>query len=340
MDLLKTLIDIKGPSGNEGAVRNFIKKAIKPYVDTVHVDKYGNLVAHKKGVGPKVLLTAHMDEIGLMIKSIDTKGLIYCSEIGGVEPITLLGEKVLVETKGKPIYGIITTKEISNAEIIEKVPKMEDIIIDTGLSKKELEKSGVKIGSYLYLLLESSTLGCEDIIAGKALDDRIGCFILLEVAKKIQKCKTEIYFVFTVQEEIGLYGGKTSIYSIDPDWAITVDVTNAEDFYENPRNCIGKGPCLTIKDADTITSRCINGWIEDIAKKKKIPLQLEVNEIGTTDAFNIAVAKGGIPTAVIGVAVRNIHTTSSIASIPDIKKVISILETLLQRPVKKLCIPE
>ena len=341
MDLLRQLIDIKSPSGNEAAIRNFLKKAIKPYVDKVHVDKYGNLIAHKKGRGPKVMLSAHMDEVGLMVKSIDHQGLIYCSEIGGLEPITLLGERVLVESKSKfPVRGIITTKEISNAEEIDKTPKMEDLIVDTGMSKAELTKMGVQIGSYIYFTVNSSCLGCTDIISGKALDDRIGCYVLLEVAKRIKKAKNNIYFVFTVQEEIGLYGAKTSVYGIDPDWAIAVDVTGAADLGEDPLNIIGKGPCLTIKDADTITNRCINGWVKNMAKKLKVPLQLEVNEIGTTDALNISVSKGGVPTGVLGVAVRNIHTTSGIASLKDVKGVISILEGLLKRPEKQMCLPE
>jgi len=305
------------------------------------VDKFGNLIAHKKGDGPKVMLSAHMDEVGLMVKSIDHQGLMYCSEIGSIEPITLLGERVLIESKSKqPLLGIITTKEISNAEEIEKMPKMEDIIIDTGLTKKELVKKGVQIGSYAYFTRDSSCLGCGDILSGKALDDRVGCYILIEVAKKIKNSKSNVYFVFTVQEEIGLYGAKTSVYGVEPDWAVAVDVTGAADLGEDPINVLGKGPCLTIKDSDTITNRCINGWIKSVAKKKKIPLQLEVNDFGTTDALNISVSKGGVPTAVLGIAIRNIHTTASIANLLDIKNTISILEGLLKRPKKQMCLPE
>tara|TARA_Y100000310_G_scaffold68970_1_gene64284 strand:+ start:4127 stop:5152 length:1026 start_codon:yes stop_codon:yes gene_type:complete len=341
MDLLRKLVDIKGPSGDESLIRNFIRKEIRPFVDKVQVDKFGNLIASTKGVGPTIMITAHMDEIGLMVQSIDTKGLVYVAEIGGVEPLTMLGERVLIQSKSKePVYGIVTTKDISDAQEITKVPSIFDLVIDTGLSKKELTKKGVQIGSYVYFTSESNCLGNKNIISGKALDDRIGCFILLEVAKKLKNTTKNILYVFTVQEEVGLYGAKTSLHGINPDWAVAIDVTAAEDLNDNPVNCMGKGPCLTIKDADTITSPCVNEWIKKTAKKLGVPLQLEVSELGTTDALNISVAKGGIPTSVLGVAVRNIHTAASIASVQDINGAIKILTALLKRATKDLCFPK
>ena len=340
LESLKALINIKSPSGNESPMRQIIIKKIKPFVDKVYIDKYGNVIAQKVGTGQKIMLTAHMDEVGLMVKSIDQQGLMYCSEIGGIDPVTMLGERVMIESKKKPMYGLITTKEISNGQPKEKLPTMSDLVIDTGLTKKELVKKGVEIGAYIYFTLEAGHLGSEEVISGKALDDITGCYILLEIARQLKNMKRNIYFVFTVQEEIGLYGAQTSIHGIDPDWAINVDVTGAEDFGENPRNCIGKGPCLTIKDADTITNRCLNDKIKDVAKKLHLPLQLEVNEVGSTDALNISIAKGGIPTAVLGVAVRNIHTTSSVAHAKDIENTIKILVHLLKKPTKDLCLPQ
>lgn len=337
MNLLKRLMELPGPSGDEWRVREFIKKEITPHVDEVYTDKFGNLIAHSKGKGAKVMLVAHMDEIGLMVKSIEHNG-ITCSEIGGFEAISLLGEIVEVEAKGKFITGIVTTKEIANDEKIKKVTKIEDLIIDTGFSREELAKQGVEIGSYIHLHPRVSMLRNGKLIAGKALDNRMGCYVLIELAKRLKKKNSDLYYVFTVQEEIGLYGGETSVYSLDPDWAIAVDTTSTDDFNDSSSRKIGGGPCLTIKDADMITNRCINNWLKELAKKNKIPLQLDISDFGTTDALTISVAKGGIPCTVLGIAIRNIHTTVGVASVQDIVQVIQLLEELLKEPAKK-CVP-
>ena len=334
MDLLRKLMELPGPSGDEWRVRELIKKEISPHVDEVYIDKFGNLVAHSKGKGAKVMLVAHMDEIGLMVKSIEHYG-ISCSEIGGFEAVSLLGEVVEVEAKGKFITGIVTMKEMANDDKIKKAIKIEDLIIDTGFSKEEMLKIGVEIGSYIHLHPRVVTLRNGKLIAGKALDDRIGCYALIELAKRLKKRASDIYYVFTVQEEIGLYGGETSVYGLDPDWAVAVDTTSTNDFGDQVTRKIGNGPCLTIKDADMITNRCINDWLKEIAKKNKIPLQLDISDFGTTDALTISVAKGGIPCTVVGVAMRNIHTTVGLASMHDIQYLIQLLEELLKEPAKK-----
>src|SRR3989344_3186278 len=334
MDLLKKLMELPGPSGDEWRIRELIKKEIISYVDEIYIDKFGNLIAHSKGKGAKVMLVAHMDEIGLMVKSIDNYG-ISCSEIGGFEAVSLLGEVVEVEAEGKFVTGIVTTKEIANDNQIKKMIKIEELIIDTGFSKEEMLKMGVEIGSYIHLHPRVVTLRNGKLIAGKALDDRIGCYVLIELAKRLKKKESNIYYVFTVQEEIGLYGGETSVYSLDPDWAIAVDTTNTNDFSDQVTRKIGHGPCLTIKDADMITNRCINDWLKKTAMKNKIPLQLDINDFGTTDALAISVAKGGIPCTVLGVAMRNIHTTVGLASMHDISYLIQLLEELLKEPAKK-----
>jgi endoglucanase len=299
----------------------------------VTVDKFGNLIAHKKGSGPTVMLVAHMDEVGLMIKSINERGNIFCSEIGGLEPVSLIGRLVSIKTNKNQIYGVISTPEINDDEEVTALPKIDDLFVYTGLNKKELMSQGVEIGSFIELVRETVFLGNKNMICGKALDDRVGCCILVELAKRLKKSKDDIYFVFTVQEEIGLYGSKTSIEAINPSWAIVVDVTNADDSHEHTHEVtkeVGLGPCVTVKDADMIANVCIDGWLKDIAKKNKIPIQLEVSDIGTTDALSISISKGGIPTAVVGVAVRNLHTTSGVASLKDIENTIRLLTELIK----------
>ena len=333
-DLFFKLINLSGPSGSEGKVRELIKKEIKPYVSSMNVDKFGNLIAHKKGKKPTVMLTAHMDEIGVMIKNIDELGWIYCSEIGGVDPVTLLGERVRINTNKDPIVGIITTKDIMESGYQEAIPKMSELVIITGLEQKELEKLGVEVGDYLHLMFEATYLGSKRYVAGKAMDDRVGCFMVLELAKRLKNVKNELYYVFTVQEEVGLYGAKTSVYMIDPDWALVLDVTDTDDFAKKYTKCLDKGPTITIKDSEMIGNRCINGWFKALAKKHKIPLQYDISDFGTTDALSISVARGGIPTGVLGVPVRNIHTPSSVVCLNDMEHGMKLIELLMKNPPK------
>lgn len=332
MPLLKKFIDAFGVSGNEEEIRKLILKEIKGYVDEITIDNMGNIIAHNKGTEPALMLAAHMDEIGLMIRKIESSGKIYCSSIGGFDPTILIGQRVHVGPPGTHVHGVITTdKTSSDLELMEK-PTLDDIYVDTGLTKDELERKGISIGSYLSLEIKSGCLGSQDFIQGKALDDRIGCYILVELIKQLKRIKNELYFVFTVQEEVGLYGAKTTAYEISPDWAIAVDVTNADDRSPEPNKFLGGGPTITIKDADMIANKCINDHIVKLAKKLRIKIQLEVSDIGTTDAFNISLSKGGIPSTVVGVAIRNIHTSVGIAHRKDIIDCITLLKELIKSP--------
>ena len=325
--MLKELIDTQGISGNEMAVRAVIRKRMRGCADEIRIDKIGNLIAHKKGSKPTVMLAAHMDEVGLMVRDIEKDGRIHFSTMGGIEVTSLIGQRVNI---GKA-NGVITTERISKGEDVEELPKMEELYIDTGLTKKELEKKGIGVGSYVsFNQCSLHTLGSENIISGKALDDRIGCHVLIELARKLRNVKNDIYYVFTVQEEIGLYGAKISAYKINPDWAIVVDVSD-----EDPKNKqLGSGPCIMVKDAEMLGNRCINGWLEDIAKKNRIPYQLEVSDAGTTDALSISLSREGTPTAVVGVPVRNMHTATGMAHMDDVKNTIKLLELLLRKPPK------
>lgn len=329
--MLEELIDLDGVSGNEENVRAYIEKKIKPYVDEMHVDRLGNLICHKKGKKPSVMLAAHMDEIGLMVKRIDKEGRIYMSALGGITTLNIVGQTVGIRGKKGIVKGIVTTNEINNDYDITELPDINKTFVDTGLKKKELEKRGVGIGSYLTLERTDHRLGNPDYIAGKALDDRVGCFLLLHLAQ-YAKTNHDIYYVFTVQEEVGLYGAKVSAYAIDPDLAIAIDVANANDTNEDPTKFLGRGPVLTIKDDEMIGNTCLNDFFKHTAKKNKIPIQLEVSNFGTTDALTISISKEGIPTTALGVCLRNIHTTHSIGSKKDIEYCKQLLEALLLHP--------
>jgi tetrahedral aminopeptidase len=339
---LMHLMDLRSPSGRENDVRSYLIKKIKPHCKDIKVDKFGNLIVHQRGKGPAVMLVAHMDEIGLVIQSISNAGIIKVSFVGGIDPSTCLNLRVKIETKKKDTFisGIITTVGISHFLEIEEVPTKGDLIIDSGLNKKELMKLGIGIGTFVEFDAKALFLGSKEYLCGKALDDRVGCYALLELIKKCKKFQTEIYYVFTVQEEVGLYGAKTSIYNIHPEWAIAIDITAANDTEEDAQNitlALGKGPTLTVMDAEFIANKCLNDAIEKISVKKKIPVQKDVSDGGTTDALNISLSKGGVPTTVMGVCVRNLHSTISIAHKKDIEGLINILEELLRSP-PKICI--
>lgn len=334
MKLLFKLIDALGPSGLEKPVRDIIQREIKKYVDEVRIDKFGNLIAIKKGKSPKVLLAAHMDEVGLMVKGIKENGLIEFTTLGGIEPIALVAQRVDIITKGGLVRGVISFPDLHEEYIISRLPELTDLYVDTGLNKEQIEGLGVRVGDYIVPKHQSGFLGSRNLIYGKSLDNRIGCYILLELAKKLRGSKASIYYVFTVQEEIGLYGAQTSIYNLYPDWGIAVETTNSEDALPFPKAKIGDGPRITIKDAEMLSNRCINDWLREIAKKNKIPVQYEVTEIGSTDAAKIILSKGGVPSTVVAVPVRNIHTTIGVAHVNDIKHSIQLLYELLKKPPK------
>jgi endoglucanase len=331
VDLLEKLISTFGVSGNEEAVRNVIMEEIKNYVDEVFVDKLGNLIAHKKGERPRVMLAAHMDEIGLMVKGIEGRGRISFSCIGFLDPAMLLGERVHIETEKGIIHGVITCKEVNDGTILNHIPNLNDLFVDTGLNRIDLKKLGIEVGTFMALERDLYYLGSDKVICGKAFDDRIGCYVLIELAKKLKEtCKNEMYYVFTIQEEIGLVGALTSAYIVEPDWAIVVDITEADDASGEATKTIGRGPCLTIKDAQIIGNKILNKHILEVAKKNKIYIQRDVSDEGTTDAASISVTKGGAPCAVLGVCVRNLHTATSVANRKDIEETIKVLEEMLK----------
>ena len=285
------------------------------------------------------MLAAHMDEIGLMIKAIRDDGRMKVAMIGGLEPVTLIGQSVsLLGHQCEVICeGVLTTEEIHEDFPPEKIPDIDDLYIDAGVNAKELQKLGIHVGTSAVAKHSAKFLGSKEYLSGKGLDDRIGCYVLIQLAKKTKNLKKNIYYVFTVQEEIGLYGAQTSAGTIDPDWGIAIDVTNTLDAMVPKSYELGKGPCITAMDSDMIASSCINNNLIAIAKKKNLPFQMKVEEGGTTDATRIRLAKGGIPATTVGVAIRNLHSTISIAHMKDIESCITLLHEFL-KDGEKVCV--
>jgi len=332
--LLLELLALQGVSGSEKSVREFILKKIRPHVDSVRVGRLGSLVATQKGKKPKIMLAAHMDEVGLIAESIGPNGCIRVSGLGSVSAQSLVGQRVAVQSSSTPVPGVISTAIISNyADSDDSKLELKDVFVDTGLSQKELSRKGVRVGSSICFVMDPVLFADKKMVFGKALDDRIGCFVLIELARRLRKTPNEIDFVFTVQEEVGLYGSRTSAFSINPDIGIAVDVTNSNDVKDgNSTKCVGKGPVVIVKDSDMIASKPVNDVLVELARRKKIPLQLAVSESGTTDALSISLSREGVPSTAVGVAVRNMHTAFGIASLQDVNGLLVLLEELLKKP--------
>jgi len=319
------VLQFAGASGDETVVREYISEKIKPHVDEVHVDHSGNLVAHHKGKGQKVMLAAHMDEIGLMVEEITEDGYIKFSTVGGISGETLLSQQVHIKGNKGIVHGVISYELLHTDAETEEFPEIKEMYVDVGAkSRKEVEDAGICVGNYIIPRRAFATLINKDIISGKALDDRVGCAMLIELAKRLKKSKKDIYFVFTVQEEVGLYGAKAAMYEITPDWGIAVDATNSEDFNSDKKG-IGRGPCITVKDSELIANKELVEQFVRVAKRHKIPYQLEVTELGSTDALAMAISKGGIPATAISFPVRNIHSTISIANMKDVRNGIKLI---------------
>jgi endoglucanase len=334
-DLIKELSDAFGVSGNEGAVRDIIKKYIKANVDKIETDRMGNLICTKNGRNRKqaLILAAHMDEIGLMAREVDKYGHIYFSRVGVLTKQTLLGQKVHIMGKKKEIYGVITHKKLHIGDEAEGFPEETELYVNCGVGSDELEAMGIGIGTYIVPDRKLERLGNGDIISGKALDDRLGCAILLKLAEAIKNPPTNVYYVFTAQEEIGMYGAKTSMWKIDATCAIAADISFATDVSDSGI-MLGKGPVITVKDSDLVANRALVDSLTELAKKKKIPYQLEVSDLGTTDALYLSITKGGLPATAVGVPIRNPHSTISVANLKDVKACMRLLKAFLTNPPK------
>jgi len=341
-ELLKKLSDAHGISGYEDEIREIIKAELEDYVDEIKVDKLGNIICIKNGSEFKEMICAHMDEIGFMVKYIDDKGFIRFTPIGGWFSQIALGQRVVLHgSKGK-IRGVIGCKppHVMRDDERKKAVEFKDMFIDVGASSKdEVKEMGIDIGTPITIDRELTKLG-KSKITGKALDDRAGLAVMIEALKQTKSDAT-IYAVGTVQEEVGLKGARVSAFAIEPDVALAIDVCVATDFpgAESTHMDIklGKGPAITIADASgrgLIASKKVLSWLKETAEKYEIPYQLEVAEGGTTDATAIHLTKAGIPSGVISVPARYIHSPVEVVDLDDLNNSALLVARALERAEK------
>ena len=329
--VIKKLTEVFGPSGYEKKVSEIIKGEIRNYVDSLKIDRMGNLIAHIKGKGPKIMVAAHMDEIGVITSYIDKNGFIRFSNVGGFFPVNSLSARIIFENGRIGVIGEERRKSMSDPV------EMTKLYIDIGArNRKEAEKLA-PVGSFGCYERVFEDLG-KRIIA-KALDDRIGCAVLVEVAKRLKKSvKNDTYLVFTVQEEIGLKGARTSSFGIDPDIALAVDVTRTGDTPEATKMAVklGEGAAIKVMDWGMICDPMIVESLVKTARKNKISYQMEVLERGTTDATVIQLTKGGVPSGAVSIPTRYIHSASEIVDMDDVEAVVKLVVKFLKTGQRKL----
>lgn len=326
---LENLVNQYGVSGFEYDLADFISSEFSQYADEVTTDKLGNVIALKKGSGNeniKIMLAAHMDEIGLMINYIEDNGFLRFTNVGGIDPRTILGQEVIVHGKER-LFGVIGSKPIhlQDQKEQEETVKMQDMIIDIGFSKEEAEKR-VRIGDIVTIKREMTELK-NNRVYGKAMDNRTGVAVLYQMMKELQKLKHEpdIYFVATVQEEVSMAGAVTSSFSIRPDLGIAVDVGFGKTPELNKWQSIelGEGPGITL--GGNIHPGLRKKLIET-ANEYNIPQQMVVTPGPTgTDARAMQVNMDGIPCLVVDIPLKYMHTSVEVADMDDIDKTAKLL---------------
>jgi len=328
-ELLKKLAEAHGVSGYESKIGEIVEAEIKPYVDEIKTDGLGNLIATRKGKKPSVMIAAHLDEIGLMVKLIEDEGFLRFSTIGGWFDQTLLNQRVVLHSENEvKAYGVIGSKppHKMKKEEREKAIKSEDMFIDVGArGKEEVEQMGISIGTTVtvdrhFVDLKNERVSC------KAFDNRSGVAIMVEALKRANT-DFEVYAVGTVQEEVGLKGARTAAFGLNPNVALAVDtdIAGGHPGIEKKDTTVemDKGPVITVSDASgrgIITPPSVLKWLKETATKHNIDYQLSVSEGGTTDATSIHLTRSGIPTGVIGVPTRYIHSPVELLSLKDLDK--------------------
>jgi putative aminopeptidase FrvX len=339
---LEQLSNACGVTGREEEVRNLMIKLMKPYVDKITVDNFDNVIALKKGkqASPKVMLAAHMDEIGLMVKTINKEGFLQFAKMGGIDDRILLAQKVIVYTKKGPLQGIIGSKppHIQKEEERKKIVTYDELFIDIGAESRENANSmGVAVGDPIGFDVKYSQIG-KDTVIGKAFDNRAGCAVMIETLNQLEKTDCTIFAVGTVQEEVGLRGAGTAAFGVDPDVALALDVTVAGDvpgvkeFDTSVK--MGKGPALTISDSGLIANPKVLRWLREVAEAAKIPYQLETGLLGTTDAARISLTRQGVPSGTICIGTRYIHSPVSMMSLTDAENSAKLTTAAIQN-IKK-----
>lgn len=328
--LLTDFSNASGTSGSEGEVGQLVRDTLKPLVDEVTTDAMGNVIATRHGRGPAVMLAAHMDEIGVMVRYVDEHGFLRFVPIGGWFDQTILGQRMVVHGNHGPLVGVIGSKppHIMDEDERKRPVKIKDMFIDIGAeSAEDAATLGVEVGT-VATMERAATEMANGYVTGKALDNRAGVAMMVAALWQLRDTDVAatIHAVGTVQEEVGLKGARTSAYGLNPDVALVCETTIPGDHPEITKEqrhvATGKGPALTVVDANgrgVIVPRSVLSWLRSAADAAAIPYQLDVGSGGTTDATAIHLTRTGIPTGVVSVATRYLHSPIEVLSLKDLE---------------------
>ena len=328
--LLQTLTETFGPSGYEDEVRGIVRNEVESLADEIRVDALGNLIARKRPVKTtintkKIMIAAHMDEIGVIVSHVDENGFVRFSPIGGVLRRYVLGGRVRFLNGTQGVIGF------DHLENVNELPTLDKVHIDVGATNRK--DCPVKIGDVAAFDRQYSEFG--NRLVAKSMDNRVGVLVAIETLRALKSAPHDVYFVFTTQEEVGTRGAATSAYGVDPDVGIALDVTPSGDTPHALRMemALGKGPCIKIQDVGMIADRRVVNWMIRAAEKNKIPYQREVLLIGGTDARAIQLARAGVPAGCISVPVRYVHSPSEMVDYSDVQNAVKLLTAVLRTPI-------
>jgi len=339
-DLLKRLCETPGISGREEQIRRLVVSEMRGLTDTLEADNMGNVIGVKAGTGggPKVMIAAHMDEIGFMVKYIDDRGFLKLLPVGGWDPRAMMAQRVLVHGfKGEVLRGAlmpgVKPTHLLNADEVGKPLKVEDYFVDLGLPA-DVVKQKIELGDQVTMDRTAELVG--NAVVSKTLDNRLSVFVMIEVLRKLSgsKLNADIYAVATTQEEVGLRGATTAAFAISPDIGIALDGTLAVDYpgaVESERvSQLGGGCAIKISDSSLLCHPKLVRHFRDIAEAKGIKHQLEILPRGGTDAGGIQRSRGGVPSFTLSVPMRYVHTVNEMAHVEDILGAIDLLTAFLE----------
>lgn len=341
LNLLKTLSEVNGIPGFEGEVRKLLASCVDGKCD-LSTDNLGSLICRKVGTdGPKIMIPAHMDEIGFMVHVITEEGFIRFIPLGGWWDQVLLGKKARIKTSRGLVTGVIGSKppHILKEDDRSKVTKKDAMFIDVGATSRAqaLEEMGIRPGDPIFPVSEFEVLANGSVVAGKAWDDRAGCAALVELIDRLQgkSHPNTVYAVATVQEEVGLRGARTSTTMVAPDVGIALDVGIAGDMpgvqpEESPLK-LGAGPVLYVADGDSIAHSGLRRFVIRTAEEMNIPLQFAALLGGGTDAGEMHLFGAGVPSLTLGVPVRYVHTHTGLMHLDDYDNLVKLLEGIVMR---------
>jgi endoglucanase len=328
--LLQQLTETFGPSGYEDNVRKLVQAEVKPLADEIKVDALGSLIARKRPSKVtkdtrKIMIAAHMDEIGLMVSHVDENGFVRFSNIGGVFGKYVLGGRVRFLNGAQGVIGY------DRFEKVHEMPALDKVYIDVGATSKK--DCPVKVGDVAAFDRPYIEMG--NRIVAKSMDDRVGVLVAIETLRALKSSTHDVYFVFTTQEEVGTRGAGTSAFGVDPDVGIAIDVTPAADTPNAAKMemALGKGPCVKFQDAGAISDPRVVQWMIRAAEKNKVPYQREVLLFGGTDAKAIQLTRAGVPAGCLSIPTRYVHSPSEMVDYTDVQNSVKLLTAILRTPI-------